>query len=200
MGNTKTDLQNVSREQWSFFLLIMRARSRPLSLRTVLKMLLRISPAPKKKQKERISKKRFLSVEIRFRIWRSISNLKSGIQNPNPADFPIERNLSKLQFRKLLSSGSTFTPKWLSDLVLAVGKMMILSKTAFWKGTWEKKMATVSFSYNREQTTLPASVSHLYASANYLAFSVFRDFIFITWSECEKHYANKAEIYASIRE
>ena len=74
---------------------------------------------PPKKQKERISKKRFLSVEIRFRIWRSISNLKSGIQNPNPADFPIERNLSKLQFRKLLSSGSTFTPKWLSDLVLA---------------------------------------------------------------------------------
>lgn len=59
---------------------------------------------PPKKQKERISKKRFLSVEIRFRIWRSISNLKSGIQNPNPADFPIERNLSKLQFRKLLSS------------------------------------------------------------------------------------------------
>ena len=86
---------------------------------------------PQKKQKERISKKRFLSVEIRFRIWRSISNLKSGIQNPNPADFPIERNLSKLQFRKLLSSGSTFTPKWLSDLVLAVGRMMILSKTAF---------------------------------------------------------------------
>ena len=59
---------------------------------------------PPKKQKERISKKRFLIVEIRFRIWRSISNLKSGIQNPNPADFPIERNLSKLQFRKLLSS------------------------------------------------------------------------------------------------
>ena len=42
--NTKTDLQNVSREQWSFFLLIMRARSGPLSLRTVLKMVFRISP------------------------------------------------------------------------------------------------------------------------------------------------------------
>ena len=128
-GKYENGFAKRSREQWSFFLLIMRARSRPLSLRTVLKMVFRISP--QKKQKERISKRRFLSVEIRFRIWRSISNLKSGIQNPNPADFPIERNLSKLQFRKLLSSGSTFTPKWLSDLVLAVGKMMILSKTAF---------------------------------------------------------------------
>ena len=63
-----------------------------------------------KRKKERISKKRYLSVKIRFRLWRSISN----------PDFPIERNLSKLQFRKLLSSGSNFTPKWLKDLCVSL--------------------------------------------------------------------------------
>ena len=39
-----------------------------------------------------------LSVEIRFRISRSIANLKSGFQNLNP-DFPIERTLVVSQNR-----------------------------------------------------------------------------------------------------
>ena len=89
-----------------FFLLIMRARARPPSLRTVLQMLFRIYPTPPKKNRRK---------GYRFRIWRSTSNPKSTIQNLDP-DFPIEHNLSKLQFRKRLSSGSTFTPKWLKDI------------------------------------------------------------------------------------
>ena len=113
MGNTKRDLQNVSREQWSFFLLIMRARARPLSLRTVLQMLFRIYPPPHQKKKKNRRK------GYRFRIWRSTSNPKSAIQNLDP-DFPIEHNLSKLQFRKLLSSSSNFTPKWLKNLCVSL--------------------------------------------------------------------------------
>jgi len=48
-----------------FFLLIMRARARPLFLRTVFQILFQIS---QKKRKERESKNRYFSVEILFRI------------------------------------------------------------------------------------------------------------------------------------
>ena len=43
----------------------------------------------KKKRKERKSKNRFLSFEIRFQISQSIENPKPGFQNLNP-DFLIE--------------------------------------------------------------------------------------------------------------
>ena len=66
------------------FLLIMRARARPLFLRKVFQILSRISQSN--------GKDRYLSVEIRFRISRSMANLKSGFSNPN-LDFLIERTL-----------------------------------------------------------------------------------------------------------
>ena len=48
LGNPKEDLQNYSREQWS--LLIMRARARPLFLRTVFQILFPISQKKGKKE------------------------------------------------------------------------------------------------------------------------------------------------------
>ena len=68
------DLQNCSREQRSF-LLTMRARARPLFLRTVCFKSLFGFPNWTVKRK---SKNRFLSVKIRFWISRSIANPKSG--------------------------------------------------------------------------------------------------------------------------
>ena len=53
----------------AFLLLIMRARARPPFLRTVFQILLRISQSN--------GKNRYLSVEIRFGISRSIANPKS---------------------------------------------------------------------------------------------------------------------------
>ena len=49
---------------------------------------------PDERQKWK-SKNRYISVEIRFRILRSIANPKSGFKNLNP-DFPIERTLSSV--------------------------------------------------------------------------------------------------------
>ena len=50
LGNPKKDLQNYSREQWSFFLLSMRARARPLFLRTVFQILFWISQSNSKNE------------------------------------------------------------------------------------------------------------------------------------------------------
>ena len=66
------------------FLLIMRARARPLFLRKVFQILFRISQSN--------GKDRYLSAEIRFRISRSMANPKSGFSNLN-LDFLIERTL-----------------------------------------------------------------------------------------------------------
>ena len=63
-----------------FFLLIMRARARPLFLRTVFQILFQIS---QKNRKERESKNRYFSVEILFRISRSIANPKYSGSSPN---------------------------------------------------------------------------------------------------------------------
>ena len=66
-----------------FFLLITRARARPLFLKNSFSN-------PLKKRKEKKPKNRYLSVKICFWISRSIANPKSGVSNLNP-DFPIER-------------------------------------------------------------------------------------------------------------
>ena len=109
MGNTKTDLQNCSREQWYLFPANYACTCKTTvlenSLTNAFSNLPPPTPPPKKNRRK----------GYRFRIWRSTSNPKSAIQNLDP-DFPIEHNLSKLQFRKRLSSGSTFTPKWLKDI------------------------------------------------------------------------------------
>ena len=75
LGNPKKDLQNCSRQERSFFLLIMHARARPLFLRTV--SFKSLSGFPNRTVKRK-SKNRFLSVEIRFQISRSIADPKSG--------------------------------------------------------------------------------------------------------------------------
>lgn len=68
----KKDLQRCFSEQWPF-LVIMRARARPLSLRTVFKPFWGF---PAKKQKERKTKDRLLGVNIRFDAI--FAHLKSG--------------------------------------------------------------------------------------------------------------------------
>ena len=78
-----------------FFQLIMRARARPLSLRTVLKILPKISQKKKKRRKGYPRKD--------FSVLKSVFGygVRFQIRNPDP-HFKIELNLSKLQFRKLL--------------------------------------------------------------------------------------------------
>ena len=82
-----------------FFSIIMRARARPLFLRTVFQILFRISQE-RKKRKERESKNRYFSVEILFRISRSIANPKYSGSSRN----------GHSQNRKALLS-STFTKR-----------------------------------------------------------------------------------------
>ena len=68
-----------------FFSIIMRARARPLFLRTVFQILFRIPPPPpqKKKPKQRESKNRYFSVEILFGISCSVANPKYSGSSPN---------------------------------------------------------------------------------------------------------------------
>ena len=192
MGNTKTDLQNCSREQLSLFPANYACTCKTTVLENSLtNAFSNLPPPPPLPHTKKNRRKGY-----RFRIWRLTSNPKFAIQNLDP-DFPIEHNLSKLQFRKLVSSSSNFTPKWLKDLCVSLQQ----ERWWYWaRRHFRRVLEKKRWQQYREQTNLPASVSHLYASANDLAFSVFRDFILITWWESEKHYANKAEIYASIRE
>ena len=90
----------------------MRARARPLFLRTVFEILFRVSQSNGKRK----STNRYLSVEIHFWISRSIANPKSGfsvVQKSKiyPAS-PIERAHSRAMeeklFRKLALSSFFF--------------------------------------------------------------------------------------------
>ena len=78
LGNPKEDLQNYSREQWS--LLIMRARARPLFLRTVFQILFRISQSNGKNEKTDISASKSI---FAFDCKSEILILKSKSRLPN---------------------------------------------------------------------------------------------------------------------
>ena len=78
-----------------FFLRIIRARARPLFLRIVFQILFRISEKKKKKKrKESKYKRRYLSFETSFRIFRWIAKseiriLKSKSRFPNHRTHPM---------------------------------------------------------------------------------------------------------------
>ena len=74
LGNPKKDLQNCSREQRSFFANYARACKTAVFKDSQFQSLFGFP----NRTVERKSKKRFLSVEIRFWISRSIANPKSG--------------------------------------------------------------------------------------------------------------------------
>ena len=72
LGNPKKDLQNCSREQRTF-LLIMRARARPLFLRTAFQTLLRISQSNSKNEDPKTYISALKSV-FGFRVRLQIGN------------------------------------------------------------------------------------------------------------------------------
>ena len=74
LGNPKKDLQNCSREQRSFFANYARACKTAVFKDSQFQSLFGFP----NRTVERKSKNRFLSVEIRFWISRSIANPKSG--------------------------------------------------------------------------------------------------------------------------
>ena len=75
-----------------FFLLIKRARARPQFFKSFVSSDSPPPPPPKKKRKEREWKNRYLNVEIRFQISRSIANQKSWFWNLK-LNFQIKRTL-----------------------------------------------------------------------------------------------------------
>ena len=73
LGNPKKDLQNCSREQRPFFLLIMRACARQLFLRRVFQILFRIFQSNGKNESPKSDISALKSV-FKFRVWLQIWN------------------------------------------------------------------------------------------------------------------------------